>query len=265
MAQLKNSEIRTIEDFVAYPNGRGYVLLFSDRTMHEFFDEEFGVNIYQEKYAERGTSKRNYLISFCLQEPSGLVARVLNALARERKAIVARQNEGRSPDGLEDKLEAITERLDRADDRIELSVLEPQSVDRTLNELLSDLRRTLEANKPEAAMDRLHTYCMKKIAALLIARGIECDRDEALHARFGKYRRILVREHKLQEISDIAMKSAISLFDRFNHIRNEHSFAHDNDILGHDEARYIFDNIAAILRLVRALDTENYDASGTSV
>ena len=33
MVDLKRSQIRTIEEAMAYPNGFGYVLDFSDRTM----------------------------------------------------------------------------------------------------------------------------------------------------------------------------------------------------------------------------------------
>ena len=50
MADIKKSEIRTIEQAMSFPKGLGYVLDFSDRTMSEFFEEEFGVEIYDEKY-----------------------------------------------------------------------------------------------------------------------------------------------------------------------------------------------------------------------
>jgi hypothetical protein len=35
--------------------------------------------------------------------------------------------------------------------------------DETLEELVAAIDRDIAANKPAAALDRLHTYCMKKI------------------------------------------------------------------------------------------------------
>jgi hypothetical protein len=44
MVQLKRSQVRTIEEAMAYPKGFGYVLDFSDRTISEFFEDEFGID-----------------------------------------------------------------------------------------------------------------------------------------------------------------------------------------------------------------------------
>ena len=109
-------------------------------------------------------------------------------------------------------------------------------------------------------MDHLHTYCMKKFSHLLMTRGIACDEDEALHARFGKYRKALLEEREIQPFTDRAMKSAISLFEGFNDIRNHHSLAHDNVILEPTEARFVFDTISAILIFLRAVEAGRYEA-----
>jgi hypothetical protein len=37
--------------------GSGYVLNFSDRTFAEFFDDEFRIDIDQQRYKTQGTSK----------------------------------------------------------------------------------------------------------------------------------------------------------------------------------------------------------------
>ncbi len=46
MVNFKRSQIRAIEEAMAFPTGFGYVLDFSDRTMSEFFEDEFCVEIY---------------------------------------------------------------------------------------------------------------------------------------------------------------------------------------------------------------------------
>jgi len=58
--------------------------------------------------------------------------------------------------------------------------------DQTLEELVASIERDMAANKPAAALDRLHTYCMKKFGHLLDSHGVEWDRKEPLHSRAGK-------------------------------------------------------------------------------
>jgi hypothetical protein len=53
MANLKRSEIRFIDEI--FDMGSGYVLDFSNKTFAEFFEDEFRVEIYQEKYQSRGS------------------------------------------------------------------------------------------------------------------------------------------------------------------------------------------------------------------
>ena len=109
-------------------------------------------------------------------------------------------------------------------------------------------------------MDHLHTYCMKKFAHLLAVRDIDCDDNEALHARFGKYRKAIAEERDLNPFTDRALKSSISLFESFNDIRNNHSLAHDNEILEPNEARYVFEQIRAMLIFIRAVEAGRYEA-----
>lgn len=130
--------------------------------------------------------------------------------------------------------------------------------DRTLEELVADIERTLAASKPEVAIDHLHTYCMKKFAHLLEVRGQKCDKDEPLHSRFGRYRKCLETEQNLHEFTVRALKSFISLFESFNDLRNNHSLAHDNQLLLPMEARFIFSSISAILVMLRAIESARY-------
>jgi hypothetical protein len=62
MAPIKHSEMRVFDD--AFAMHGGYVLNFSDRTFSEFFDDEFGINIYDEKYRFNGSSKAKHMRAF---------------------------------------------------------------------------------------------------------------------------------------------------------------------------------------------------------
>jgi hypothetical protein len=55
------------------------------------------------------------------------------------------------------------------------------------------------------------------------------------------------------------LKNAIGVFDKFNHVRNNQSLAHDNDLLHKSEARFIFDSVSAVLRFVRTVDSSRFE------
>lgn len=51
------------------------------------------------------------------------------------------------------------------------------------------------------------------------------------------------------------LKSSISTLEAFNDVRNNQSLAHDNPILGYEEALLIFNHVTALLRFLRSIDT----------
>jgi hypothetical protein len=65
----------------------GYVLTFSDKTMGRFFDDEFGIAIYQERYAFNGTSKAKYVRAFIEVEDEFTVCRVLRRIWKHRESL----------------------------------------------------------------------------------------------------------------------------------------------------------------------------------
>lgn len=261
MAELKRSQVRVIEEAMAYPRGYGYVLDFSDRTMHEFFEDEFGIDIYSEENKAHGNSKRNCLTTFLLRTDQQTALRVLRALWERREGLLESLPNSEEAQAAKTKSKAFQQVIDAIQN--EPAPLTTQGVeaftrDRTLEELVAGIERTLAANKPEVALDHLHTYCMKKFAHLLEVRGEKCDKDEPLHSRFGRYRKCLEAEQSLHEFTSRALKSFISLFESFNDLRNNHSLAHDNQLLSPMEARFIFTSVSAILVMLRALESSRY-------
>jgi hypothetical protein len=63
--------------------GSGYVLGFSNRTFDDFFFENFGINIYHDKYSYGGGSKANRMRAFWESEDNTLVGKVLDLLFTE--------------------------------------------------------------------------------------------------------------------------------------------------------------------------------------
>ncbi len=62
MARLSTNEKQVLEKL--FQMGGGYVLNFSDRTIGEFFHDDVGINIYNERYNYASGSKANRMRGF---------------------------------------------------------------------------------------------------------------------------------------------------------------------------------------------------------
>lgn len=263
MVALKRNELRAIENAVAFPRGFGYVLDFSDCTFDEYFQDEFGVEIDSDKFSTNGTSKRNRLLTYIKQADGASALRVLRSLWELREGLLSEFEGEQSAENAKKNsapFQQVIDRLNGIPEVLSSDGVKAFSQDRTLEELVADIERSLSAGKPEAAMDHLHTYCMKRFTHLLRVRGIEFGEDEPLHSRFGKYRKALAKEQNFHEFTDRAIKTFISLFESFNDLRNNHSLAHDNEILRNYEARFIFSSINAMLVMLRTLEAGRYES-----
>lgn len=258
MASLKRSEMRIFDD--AFDMHGGYVLDFSDRTFSEFFEDEFGINIYQEKYRFNGSSKAKHLRAFIQTEDDYTVAKVVRALWQHRDSSGRHDSAAPQAAATKTRLFDLISRMEGSGVTPRTDAIELFKRDETLEELIAAIERDIGANKPAAALDRLHTYCMKKFAHLLDERGIVWDRNDPLQSRVGKYVKALEQERDIREITRRIIKSAISVFDQFNDVRNNRSFAHDNDLVDQAEARFIFDAISAFLRFLKTIETSRFGA-----
>ncbi len=239
----------------------GYVLDFSDRTFNEFFFETVGLDSEGNPHLfnGRGTSKAKRLRSFIERGKPSIVAKVLRELWEYRDANSYRDN--KRDDRLRSAFFSIVARFEGREDAIDASAIEAFEPNETLEELVASIRRDLDAKKPHVALDRLHTYCMKRFASLIQRHGgAACGKEEPLHSRVGKYVKILREQRNLTPLSERIIKSAISNFEAMNPIRNDQSFAHDNpDLLEMEEARFIFDSVTAFLRYTKAIDSRLFE------
>ncbi|HEX2552742.1 MAG TPA: abortive infection family protein [Microvirga sp.] len=258
MVALKRSDMRIFDD--AFGMHQGYVLNFSDRTMAEFFEDEFSIEIYQEKYRYNGSSKAKHLRAFIEAEDAYTVAKVARALWQHQESLPHYSKPSVEADELKTRFFDLIARIEGSGAVPRTDAFYKFRRDETLEELIAAIERDIAANKPAAALDRLHTYCMKKFAHLLVERGIPCDRNDPLQSRVGKYVKALEAERELREITRRIIKSAISVFDQFNDVRNNRSLAHDNDLIDKAEARFIFDAVSAFLRFVKSIEASRFGA-----
>jgi len=86
-------------------------------------------------------------------------------------------------------------------------------------------------------------------------RGLTVDRDKSLNAVFGMYVKKL-QELKLIEsrMTELILKTSISVLDAFNDVRNNRSLAHDNVLLNREESLLIFNHVTTAIRFVWMLE-----------
>jgi hypothetical protein len=106
------------------------------------------------------------------------------------------------------------------------------------------------------SLDRLHTFIIKYVRSLCETRDISVARDKPLHSLFGEYVKHLKQGgHFESRMTERILKSSISTLEAFNDVRNNRSLAHDNPILGYEEALLIFNHVAASVRFLRSIHT----------
>jgi hypothetical protein len=109
MSNLRPIELRLVDDL--FETSPGYVLSFSNRTFAEFFAQEVGIDIYDEAYADIGTSKGKRFRAFLQKGQRAAVAKALAALWEYRDAERTRSGISESVPNARQQLSAIIERL----------------------------------------------------------------------------------------------------------------------------------------------------------
>jgi hypothetical protein len=76
--KLKTTDIRLLDEIFEMQGG--YVLDFSNQTFSNFFEDEFGIDIYDDLYSENGTSKAKRLSFFLRKAPPDSIVKILLTL-----------------------------------------------------------------------------------------------------------------------------------------------------------------------------------------
>lgn len=242
----------------AFVMTQGYVLDFSDKTFNDFVRRRFNIDATAAAYTAEGASKAKRLRALLRSLVSGAQAEVLRVFWDYRQKATNQC----LPSSLEPQVEAdflaMIAKLEGAYQPIDLEILEKFSGDQTLGELIEAIQREITANKPHAALDRLHTYATKKFGDLLARDGIIVAHNDALHSRAGRYINNLRQTAQIGEYTTKIAKSAVQVMEQFNHVRNNQSLAHDNEMLSLVEGRYVFETVLSLLRFIKALDEAKF-------
>jgi len=257
LTSLTKSDIRFLDKVLLMREG--YVLDFSNKTFAEFFEDEVRIDIDHERFFVSGSSKANRLRTFLRLSESRLAALVLKKLWDCLYALYTAR--GRAQEASEFKPEyfKIISKLEGDSPQSHSDAVELFSPNETLSELVLSIDRDIQAGNPSPALDRLHTYCMKKYAHLLDRHNVPYSKDEPLHSRAGKYVKHLRDSGFLGEMSMQIMKNTTAVFEKFNSVRNNQSLAHDNEILKQNEGQFIFESVVSALRFVKSIEKSHFE------
>jgi len=255
MADLSFREKENLERL--FQMGSGYVLTFSNRKFEEFVSESVGKNIFDPKYNNASGSKANRLRAFWKLEPNHIVGKLLaDLIAYATRDVPLGEIVPREEGDLYVACQDAAQRLIKSAAVAEADALVPNSSGVEFDTLAKAVRTAIDNNQPEAGLDRLHTFAVKYLRAACAGRGINVDRDKPLHSLMGEYVKALKQGGKLEsEMTERILKSSISLLEAFNHVRNDQSLAHDNHVLGYDESLLILNQVASVIRFLRAIDS----------
>lgn len=256
MAELDYKENFLIEKLFEMPTG--YVLDFSNNSFQSFIYDSIKVNIYDDKYFYASGSKANRLRGFFTEEPSYKVGQLLTALLDYwyTKAIANEPGFDHERDkNIYTECLKIAKKLKEEKIVEEIEVIKEIEDDRDFNLLAKSIRESIDKNEPEVALDRLHTYVMKYIRQLCENHKIELKKEESLNAIFGKYVKFIVANDKVEsKMTERILKYSIHVIEAFNDIRNNRSFAHDNQILNYSESVLIFNNVTNSIKFIETIE-----------
>ncbi len=232
----------------------GYVLDYSDITFESTVRYATGVDIFDDKRYPR-VSKANRLRRFLQIESPYKIGKLLDALLARYQTLKVRDNKQRDDEELVAKLHAAAQRLQDETCSVQL----PCEGEEDFAVLSEDISRALQNEKPELVLDRLHTYAVKYLRKVCETHDIE-TRDEkdnffSLQSLAGKLKKYYEGIEVLQSGFALqAIKVSISLFESFNTVRNDQSYAHDNHVLQGNEAEYVVRIVSATLNLIEQIE-----------
>jgi hypothetical protein len=215
----------------------GYVLDFTNRSFEDFVNDSVGLNINDARYQHASGSKANLLRGFWRNESNAVVAKLLADLIDHAASMDARR-----PDpALLDSGKSIASRLSKNGEVPDLEFVLGVDASGAFASLAKSISQSIDNGEPEAALDRLHTLLVKYVRGKCAKHKLHIAQDKPLHSAFGEYIKVLKQTGRIQsDMTERILKSFISSFEAFNHVRNHQSFAHDNELLQKAEALFIF-------------------------
>lgn len=107
--KLKTTDIKLLDTIFEMEGG--YVLDFSNQSFSDFFEDEFGIDIYHDQFSGGGNSKAKRLRFYLRQAPIELTVKILLALWEYKESIIRRNGQSPVDSGLKEEFFLLIKRL----------------------------------------------------------------------------------------------------------------------------------------------------------
>lgn len=140
----------------------------------------------------------------------------------------------------------------------------PNESDPTLETLRPKILELINNGQPVLALDRLHTFAYRFIKGLCNDFGVQTQKEDGdnlpLHSLMGNLCKYYEKNRLIEsEFSIRALKQSISLLDSFNDVRNDKSYAHDNNVLNMEESQFVVEIMSSVLNFLNTIKPEHPD------
>lgn len=251
MANLTYKEKLNFEEL--FEMASGYVLDFSNATFARFIWETINIDIYGGLGYEEYCSKANKLRQIWEKESDAVVGILMDELLFYYEDLCSRKEEELSEWTVKriKELRIVANRLKGTN----VSVSLPEKAEETLQTLMEDINDSLARNKPTLVLDRLHTFATKLLRQACMDNNINVEDGKGNYFPLHSLAGMLKKQYEKDEVFEssftlLALQNSISLFDSYNKVRNDKSYAHDNDILDSVEADFVVKAMANVLTFV---------------
>jgi hypothetical protein len=238
----------------------GYVLDFSNNSFRDFMAEVASIDIYDDKYEHHSGSKANRLRRFFEIESNYLAGKAIIGLLEYRENLSDYLNSWKknaSSDEI-DFVHNLGKALIEDHGYVIPQLIDDSNFHDSFKLLKKSIEEFIKNNDPVSGVDRLHTYMVEYIRLKCDKLHIQYDQHESLNAIYGKLVNIYDSQNLIKTPMALrVLKTSISNLDAFNKVRNDHSLAHgNNDILGREEAKFIFNNIICLINFIESIHPE---------
>lgn len=271
MANLNYEDKAYLEKYLMMESG--WCLDFGNDSLQRFVFDNVRLDIYDNKFDKYGGSKAKRIRAVWDKESDYTIGRLLKAFIQYYKAKrITNPDYFNASKEIEELCEKITERLLSGGVSPHTDLITPLYDENDFSKLATNIKEHIEKNEPELALDRLHTFYVKFIRGLCTQHQISYMNNESLNAIFGKYIKHIASLGLVEsDMTKAILKYSINLLDKYNHVRNNSSLAHDNKLLNYKESLYIFDTLARLkgfidiieddMKIIRKQEKENSQAT----
>ena len=133
---------------------------------------------------------------------------------------------------------------------------------KNIDMLAQDIEHNISNGTPELVLDRLHTYAAMFLREICDNHNLPVADDKgnmySIDGLAGKLKGYYSDSNYCKsKFSTLAIKTMISLFAKFNDVRNDNSFAHPNDVLEKAEAEYVVKTMLSTLQFITKIEEAN--------